>query len=167
MFGIFFTNFHLQGLEPLVIRTVRFKVEETGEVFNDKVRAYTIELPCFRGKTEADSKTRIDKWVYNLYNMENMTKPLAFQDEMPIFKRLATVAEYANMTPAEQARYDYELKQYRDHYAQMSWAIKKGLMAGEAEERIKNAVAMKKKGLSTELISEILGMTTEEVEALQ
>ena len=98
--------------------------------------------------------------------MEDMTTPLAFQDEMPIFKRLATVAEYANMTPAEQARYDYELKQYRDHYAQMSWATKKGLMEGEAKERIKNAVAMKKKGLSTELISEILGMTTEEVEAL-
>ena len=166
VYGVFFINFHLGNLKPQVKRTVRFRVEETGELFNDKVRIYTIELPCFKGKTEADSKTRIDKWVYNLYNMEDMTTPLAFQDEMPIFKRLATVAEYANMTPAEQARYDYELKQYRDHYAQMSWATKKGLMEGEAKERIKNAVAMKKKGLSTELISEILGMTTEEVEAL-
>ena len=85
-----------------------------------------------------------------------MTTPLAFQNEMPIFKRLATVAEYANMTPAEQARYDYELKQYRDHYAQMSWATKKGLMEGEAKGRaegiaeatIKNAIALKKQGVS-------------------
>ena len=102
--------------------------------------------------------------------MEDMTTPLAFQDEMPIFKRLATVAEYANMTPAEQARYDYELKQYRDHYAQMSWATKKGLMEGEAKGRaeatIKNAIAFKKAGASTEMIATALGMTTEEVEAL-
>ena len=109
------------------------------------------------------------------YNMEDMTTPLAFQDEMPIFKRLATVAEYANMTPAEQARYDYELKQYRDHYAQMSWATKKGLMEGEAkgfakgavEERRKNAIALKKQGVSSEIIASALGMSIEEVDALQ
>ena len=106
--------------------------------------------------------------------MEDMTTPLAFQDEMPVFKRLATVAEYANMTPAEQARYDYELKQYRDHYAQLNWAKKKGQMEGEAkgraeganEERIKNAIAMKKNGASTDFIIKCLNMTPEEVEAL-
>ena len=175
VYGIFFINFHLGNLKPQVTRTVRFRVEETGELFNDKVRIYTIELPCFKGKTEADSKTRIDKWVYNLYNMENMTKPLAFQDEMPIFKRLATVAEYANMTAIEQAQYDYELKKYRDHYAQMEWATKKGLMEGEAKGRaegieeatIKNAIALKKQGVSLEIISTALGMSIEEIEALQ
>ena len=175
VYGVFFINFHLGNLKPQVKRTVRFRVEETGELFNNKVRIYTIELPCFKGKTEADSKTRIDKWVYNLYNMEDMTTPLAFQDEMPIFKRLATVAEYANMTPAEQARYDYELKQYRDHYAQMSWATKKGLMEGEAKGRaegiaeatIKNAIALKKQGVSSEIIASALGMSIEEVDALQ
>ena len=175
VYGVFFINFHLGNLKPQVKRTVRFRVEETGELFNDKVRIYTIELPCFKGKTEADSKTRIDKWVYNLYNMEDMTTPLAFQDEMPVFKRLATVAEYANMTPAEQARYDYELKQYRDYYAQMSWATKKGLMEGEAkgfakgavEERRKNAIALKKQGVSSEIIASALGMSIEEVDALQ
>lgn len=178
VYGIFFINFHLGNLRPEVKRTVRFRVEETGELFNDKIRIYTIELPCFEGKTEEDSKTRIDKWVYNLYNMENMTTPLAFQDEMPVFKRLATVAEYANMTPAEQARYDYELKKYRDHYAQLNWATKQGLMEGEtkgrekgraegaAEERIKNAIALKRNGVSSDLIAKSLGMSIEEVEAL-
>ena len=194
VYGIFFINFHLGDLKPLVTRTVRFKVEETGELFNDKVRIYTIELPCFKGKTESDSKTRIEKWVYNLVNMEDMTTPLAFQDEMPVFKRLATVAEYANMTPAEQARYDYELKKYRDHYAQMEWATTKGLMEGRAkgeaiglaeglekgraeglekgraegaaEERIKIANVMKKNGADTDFIAKCLGMTPEEIEAL-
>lgn len=102
--------------------------------------------------------------------MENMTTPLAFQDEMPVFKRLATVAEYANMTPAEQARYDYELKRYRDHYAQLDWAEKKGHIEGRAEganeERIKNAIAMKKNGASTDFIVKCLNMSIEEVEAL-
>ena len=99
-----------------------------------------------------------------------MTTPLAFQDEMPIFKRLASVAEYANMTPAEQAKYDYELKKYRDYHAGMAWAAKKGIMEGEAngaaKERIKNAIAFKKQGVSTAIIASALGMTPEEVEAL-
>lgn len=41
-----------------------------------------------------------------------------------------------------------------------------GFVKGVIFKRIENAIAMKKKGFSTELISEILGMTPEEVEAL-
>ena len=182
VFGVFFSNFHLQGLEPLVIRTVRFKVEETGEVFNDKVRAYTIELPCFKGKTEEDSRTRIEKWVYNLLNMKDMTTPLAFQDEMPVFKRLATVAEIANMTPEEYRDYIDDIDRQRTKNAQMAYAKKlarteglaegraEGLAEGRAEgateERIKNAIALKRNGVSADLIAKSLDMTIEEVEAL-
>ena len=183
VYGVFFTNFHLSGLSPRVIRRARFKVEETGEVFNDKVRIYTIELPCFKGKTEADSKTRIEKWIYNLLNMEDMTKPLAFQDEMPVFKRLATVAEIANMTKEEYQRYEYQLKQHRDRYAQLYTARESGLAEGEAKgraegeaegiikgeqkERRKNAIALKKQGVSSQIIASALGLTIDEVEALQ
>lgn len=186
VFGIFFANFHLQGLEPLVIRTVRFKVEETGEVFNDKVRAYTIELPCFKGKTKEDSRTRIEKWVYNLLNMKDMTTPLAFQDEMPVFKRLATVAEIANMTPEEYRDYIDDIDRQRTKNAQMAYAKKlareeglaegraEGLAEGRAEGRlegeraatIKNAIAMKKNGAPIDFIVKCLGMTPEGIEAL-
>ena len=41
-----------------------------------------------------------------------------------------------------------------------------GFVKGVIFKRIENAIAMKKKGFPTELISEILGMTPEEVEAL-
>ena len=57
----------------------------------------------------------------------------------------------------------------------MSWATKKGLMEGEAkgfakgavEERRKNAIALKQQGVSSEIIASALGMTIEEVDALQ
>ena len=69
VYGIFFINFQLANLKSQVIRTAMYRIAETGEILNDKTRIYIIELPCFKGKTEADSKTRMDKWVYNLYNM--------------------------------------------------------------------------------------------------
>lgn len=174
VYGIFFANFHLINLKPQVIRTAMIKVEETGEVFNDKVKIYTIELPCFKGKTEADSKTRMDKWIYNLYNMKDMTTPLAFQDEMPVFKNLATVAEIANMTPEEYRAYQDDIDRQRSRYAEMEWAKKKarqeGLAEGRAEGRAEttrdNAIALKKQGVSSAIIATALNMTVEEVEAL-
>ena len=54
-------------------------------------------------------------------------------------------------------------KMHAETYAK-NFAI--GYIEGVIIDRIKNAIAMKKKGFSTEMISEILGMTPEEVEAL-
>lgn len=55
-------------------------VEETNEVFNDKVCAYTVELPCMKGKSEADCKNVMDYWSYNLYNLEAMNTQIPFTD---------------------------------------------------------------------------------------
>ena len=112
-----------------------------------------------------------------------MTTPLAFQDEMPVFKRLATVAEIANMTPEEYRDYIDDIDRQRTKNAQMAYAKKlareeglaegraegraKGLAEGRTEERIKNAMALKNKGLSSDFIADALGMTIDEVEALQ
>ena len=107
-----------------------------------------------------------------------MTTPLAFQDEMPVFKRLATVAEIANMTPEEYRDYIDDIDRQRTKNAQMAYAKKlareEGLAEGRAEgraegateERIKNAIAMKKNGASVDFIVKCLGMTPDEVEAL-
>lgn len=186
VYGIFFINFHLFNLKPQVIRTAKIKVEETGEIFNDKIRIYTIELPCFKHKTEADSKSRMEKWIYNLYNMKDMTTPLAFQDEMPVFKNLASVAEIANMTPEEYRAYQDDVDRQRTRYAQLKYAQKlaeqaglaaghaaghaeglaEGLAEGATQERIKNAIAMKKNGASVDFIAKCLGMTEDEVNSL-
>ena len=123
-----------------------------------------------------------------------MTTPLAFQDEMPVFKRLATVAEIANMTPEEYRDYIDDIDRQRTKNAQMAYAKKlareeglaegraegraKGLAEGRAEglaegrlegERsanIKSAIAMKKNGAPIDFIVKCLGMTPEEIEAL-
>ena len=107
-----------------------------------------------------------------------MTTPLAFQDEMPVFKRLATVAEIANMTPEEYRDYIDDIDRQRTKNAQMAYAKKlartEGLAEGRAEgraegateERIKNAIALKRNCVSADLIAKSLDMTIEEVEAL-
>ena len=95
-----------------------------------------------------------------------MTTPLAFQDEMPVFKNLATVAEIANMTPEEYRAYQDDIDRQRCRYAEMEWAIKKARMQERAEATRDNAIAMKKKGLSSEFIADCLNMSIEEVDAL-
>lgn len=115
-----------------------------------------------------------------------MTTPLAFQDEMPVFKRLATVAEIANMTPEEYRDYIDDIDRQRTKNAQMAYAKKlareeglaegraeglaeglaEGRLEGERSANIKNAIAMKKNGAPIDFIVKCLGMTPEEVEAL-
>ena len=111
-----------------------------------------------------------------------MTTPLAFQDEMPVFKRLATVAEIANMTPEEYRDYIDDIDRQRTKNAQMAYAKKlareeglaegraeglaEGRLEGERSANIKNAIAMKKNGAPIDFIVKCLGMTPEEIEAL-
>ena len=48
VYGIFFLNFNLKGFEPRELRTIQLKVDETGEIFSDKLKAYTLELPGYK-----------------------------------------------------------------------------------------------------------------------
>jgi len=48
----------------------------------------------------------------------------------------------------------------------MKQGMKQGLEQGQQEERIRNARGMKAKGIPVEVISEITGLTSEEITAL-
>ena len=178
VYGVFFLNFQLGHLEPKMLRTIQFSVKETQEVFSDKVRAYTIELPCFKDKTEEDCTTNLERWIYNLIIMNSTTKPLAFQDIMPVFKEVASAAELASMSEEEYRRYMNSLDRYRTAVACYDYAYEEGMAKGmadgmakgRAEERAEatrdHAIAMKKNGASNDFIVKCLNMTIEEVVAL-
>ena len=188
---MFLLNFHLNDHERLKLRTLRLTVKENNhKVFSDKLNAYIIELPCIKGMKEEDCKTKLDCWMYNLYNMETTTKPLAFQDVMPVFKEVASQAEFNSMSPEEQRRYMYALDEYRSNKAAWDYSIKrsiqkglqegmqkgmqkgmqegiqKGIQKGKLEERYKNARALKVIDVPVEKIAKALGLSVEEIEML-
>ena len=195
VYGVFLLNFHLDKNNRRKLRTLHFTVEEDNhQIFSDKLSAYIIELPCIKGMKEEDCETNIERWMYNLYNMKTSTKPLAFQDIMPVFKTVASQAEFNNMSEREQRRYLRLLDIYRTNLSALKYSraegraeglqeglqkgraeglqegraegLQKGMQKGKLEERYKNAKAFKENGVPVALIASTLGLSIEEVEKL-
>lgn len=76
----------MKGLKPQAIRTIQLKVAETGEIFSEKLKAFTLELVDFKDKPEAYPKSQIEYWLYNLVNMESMTEVLPLQTQQHVFR---------------------------------------------------------------------------------
>lgn len=178
VYGIFFLNFPLDNLKPQLIRTVKFMVEETNEVFNDKVRAYTIQLPCVKRMRKEDCRSKIEYWSYILYNMETMNTQLPFADQQPIFMKMEQIASYSQMNPEQQRVYMDSLNRYRTAMAVKEYDFSRGMEKGRAEgrvegraegrveERIVIAINLKSLGTPYNIISQATGLTAEEIDAL-
>ena len=110
-------------------------------------------------------------------NMKQM-KEITFKDRSAIFGRLEEIASRTNLSKEERAQYEYEWKVYNDYFNTLDYAEKKGreeglkegiaegLEKGRKEEKLENAFRMKKKGIPLETISEITGLSSEEIEGL-
>ena len=99
--------------------------------------------------------------MYILKNMEILDRmPWAAQNA--VFQRLAEVAEVSKLSKEERLQYDHSLKRYRDTVNAMTGAEQKG----RAEERVKNARAMKADNMPVELIAKYPGLTAEEIASL-
>lgn len=166
VYGIFFLNFHLRGFKPMAVRTVQLKVNETGEIFSEKLRAYTLELPEYRNKREEDCKTKIDYWLYNLTNMDAMTQNIPFQAEQPIFGKVGHIGELVHMTAEERAKYNISIDSYRTNLSVMQNERAEGREEGRSEIRIANALSMLADNMPIELVAKYSGLSIEEVKAL-
>lgn len=174
VYGIFFLNFPLDKLKPQLIRTVRFMVEETNEIFNDKIRAYTIELPCMKGRTTEDCKDIMDYWSYNLYNMEAMNTQLAFTDKRPIFMRMAEVANFPSLDSEQQRLYMQSLNNYRTVMAAKKYdftrgeesGFEKGRAEGRTEGIMQSARLMLSSGMSKEQVMHILNLSEHDLDGI-
>ena len=175
VYGIFFLNFHLSGFRPLSVRTVQLKVDETGELFSDKLKVFTLELPDYRTKTEADCTTQIDYWLYNITNLETMTKNIPFQHEQPIFGKVGNIAELIHMTAEERQKYNISIDTYRTNLAVMQNERAEGWAEGHAEGRAEGraegeAIDMQKgerqKALSIAQSLKAIGMSPSQIAQL-
>ena len=179
VYGIFFLNFHLRGFEQRTVRTVKLKVEETGELLSDRLKVFNMELPNYRKMKEEDCKTRIDYWLYNITNLETMTTNIPFQQQQPAFKKVGNIAELVRMTPEELKQYNISIDSYRTNLSVMkneraegiAEGLAKGLAKGRAEGRAegiaeglaKAAKRMLAIGIPVEQISLATGLSVNEI----
>ena len=133
VYGVFFMNFHMKGLRPQSIRTIRLKADETGEIFCEKLNTFTLELVDFKDKPEAYPKSQIEYWLYNIVNMGSMTEALPFQSQQPIFSKVGSISELSHMNSDERKRYLNSLNRYRTNLSVMEYARAEGRAEGLAE----------------------------------
>lgn len=142
------------------------------QVFYDKLTFIYLEMPKFN-KSEDELVTMFDKWLFVLRNLSRlMARPAALQDR--IFTRLFEAAEIAKFTKEQYEAYEESLKVYRDWQNTIVTAEQKGMAKGMAEgiakgrmeQNIANARSMKLAGLDYEIISQVTGLSKDEIDKL-
>ena len=162
VYGVFFLNFHMKGLKPQAIRTIQLRVDETGEIFSEKLKAFTLELVDFKDKPEEYPKSQIEYWLYNLVNMESMTEALPFQTQQPIFSKMGSISELSHMNSEERRKYFNSLNKYRTNLSVMEFAIEEG----QQKKVIEIARNAKNMGMEASIISKLTGLPISEIESL-
>ena len=138
--------------------------DEKHRLFYDKLTHIYIELPKFT-KVQEELETKFDKWLYVFRHLAELDKkPQKLKER--IFERLFEAAEIAQMSPEDRDNYESDLKKYRDYYGTLNTAKDEGLQEGREERSYEIARGMKQKEISIELIAELTGLSTEEIEKL-
>ena len=139
-------------------------------------------MPIYRKMKESDCTTDIDKWIFNLSNMETMESTLSFTNDIPLFKQLGKLASYSELTTDQQIQYDDSFNNYLAFMGQQEYKLKEGIKIGwekgeakgrkegraegERAAKLESARKMKSKGYSIDIIADITGLTTDEIAEL-
>ena len=137
---------------------------ETHKVFYDKLKFVYLEMPKFT-KNVDELETHFDKWMYvlkNLKRLENIPDKLREK----IFEKIFEVAEIAKLSNEEYEQYIISLNAYRDFKNSIDTARDEGRLEGKAENTIEIAKKMKIRAIPFDQISDITGLTIEEIEKL-
>ncbi|MGB3587319.1 MAG: Rpn family recombination-promoting nuclease/putative transposase [Tunicatimonas sp.] len=162
--GILNFSFPDKSEQDRFVREVQLVDIATQEVFYDKLMFIYLEMPKFR-KTEDELISQFDKWMYVLKNLHRLQdKPVRLQEK--VFEKLFSEAEIAKLNSEDMKAYEESLKVYRDNYSVIETAKNEGKQEGKNENKVETAIAMKKEGLSTNLINKITGLPKEQIEKL-
>lgn len=171
-------NFVFDRSDPAYAHEVKLMDTHTHQVFYDKLTFVYLEMSKFN-KSESELETFFEKWMFVLRNLSRlMERPAALQER--VFKRLFQVAEIARFTPEKLLEYEESLKVYRDWNSSLDTARQKGIAIGkelglkegmekgreEGEQAKACSIARKMKtaGLDVKTISEMTGLSPEEIE---
>ena len=142
---------------------------ETHHVFYDKLTFIYLEMPKFNKKVE-ELETRFEKWLYVIRNLNKLDRvPDKLREK--IFEKLFEAAEISKFTIAQAQSYEDSLKHYRDLKNSLDTAREEGFTEGEEkgkrEGKLEVARKLIKKGLPIKDISELTGLTENEINQIK
>ena len=160
--GVFICDFVISGFPQKVLIRSSMCDDETGKSLSRLQQMVFIQLPLFN-KTEEESESGFEKWIYILKNMENLQKlPFeAYKDR--IFRRLENVVDYAGMSLADREQYDRDMRFVRDYNETMAFQYDDGFAKGELRKAWDIAIEMKKSGMDLKMISQLTKLDIEEL----
>ena len=130
---------------------------------------YFLQLPLFK-KEANECENQVERWIYLLKNMETSSR-LPWAAQSAVFKKLESIADVGAMSRAERLKYDEALKKYRDTISVLEGARmegrEEGIQEGIRKGVLANARKMKAYGLAWDMITEITGLTIDEVKDLE
>ncbi len=140
----------------------------TKEQFSDKLRMIFLQLPLFTKEAD-ECENQVERWIYLLKNMETLNR-LPWAAQSAVFQKLESIADVGGMTRDERLQYDEALRKYRDTISVFEGARmegrEEGIKEGMKKGMVANARKMKAYGLALDMISDITGLTIEEVRDL-
>jgi predicted transposase/invertase (TIGR01784 family) len=141
---------------------------DTNSIFYDKLYFIYLEMPKFNKKVE-ELETRFDKWLYVLKNLHKLDRiPDKLRES--IFTHLFEKAEIARFSQDQYRDYEDSLKYYRDLKNSLDTSREEGRIEGREEgernKQIEIAKNMMQKGLDISLVSEVTGLSIENLNKL-
>ena len=185
--GVFFLGILNFKYEDDEMTEHRYRLMEatSKKLMTDKLEFVFVEVEKF-DKGEEELETDLDKWLYLLKNMSNLLeRPERLRDR--IFTKLFDVAELAQLDDKDRTNYIKAMNTERDTYNQIEYAretgreegreeghkvgkeegLKEGREKGAKQNSCDIAKRMLEKGIDIETISELTGLTAEEVSRLK
>jgi len=132
-----------------------------------------IELPKFRKTKEDQLENIIEKWIYFFrYASETSEEDLQkIIGSDAIIGRAYNELNQFNWTKEERLAYDQAKKRTDDYLSTLNQKLNEGIQIGEQRGKIEGKIEVAKKslktGMSIDVISEITGLTQEEIKELQ
>jgi predicted transposase/invertase (TIGR01784 family) len=133
-------------------------------VFNDNIKFIYLEMERFN-KTLDQLETRHEKWMYFLKHLEDFDILPEILKE-PVFEKSLKIAEIAGYDEKERDRYEGSLRVYRDMKNAIDTSYDDGIAYGMSIGKSEIAKMMKMKGISHKDISEITGLSINELKGL-
>jgi len=154
-----FDDYASEREKQQVVHIIQLK-DQDGKVFYHKLTYIYIEMPNFK-MGEGNLNTRLDKWLYFIKHLEDFQNiPAIFRDS--VFEKAFEKAELAKFGPLELDNYENSLKVYRD----LKGVIDTAFDEGKTERNIEIAKRMKQKGAAADYISDITGLSKEDIDNL-
>lgn len=147
-----------------IIHRYSLKEETTGQLFTDKLRFVTIEIPKFQ-KTDTELETKMDKWLFLLKNLPRLLdRPAALRDR--IFSRIFDVVDFSDLDDEEQQNYRQAMDTWLDTQLMLDYAEKNGERKGIKDGIISVAKNLLKMGTSSEDVAKATGLSVEELKKI-